>query len=96
MALQELSLDATQISLLFGVGSTLIAAGFAIGRGALSTGNRSGELSTTLVELSKVVQQMQVDIKDIQRHIYTVYPLSHEDARRLLHYHDKDGNVCYA
>ena len=70
-----------------------------IGRGAYYN---AGKIVSEMAELNHTVSNMRSDIKDIcikqeaiQQQLYKMYPLTHEEARRLLHYHNADGDVCY-
>lgn len=53
-----------------------------------------GKLTTTMEEMNRVIQQVRVDVKDLQHTLYKAYMMTPDEARRYLHFHDVEGNVC--
>lgn len=60
-----------------------------------------GRINTILEEnqkksedLMSAIQQVRADVKDLQHLLYKSYMMNPEEARRYLHFHDTEGNVC--
>jgi len=70
---------------------TLLPIGWTIAR---NTFFPAGKVALALELNTAAITQLQEELKEMRTERTGQFILSHEEARKYLHWHDNDGNVC--